>query len=58
MHASGKWLYTSNRTENSLGSFSLDASGRPHAQACCVVQTRMLSRGLVAALPPRLRSIF
>lgn len=30
VHANGKWLYASNRTENSIGLFSLDANGRPH----------------------------
>lgn len=29
VHASGRWLYVSNRTENSLGLFSIDATGRP-----------------------------
>ncbi|HEX4352894.1 MAG TPA: beta-propeller fold lactonase family protein, partial [Polyangiales bacterium] len=32
VHPSGKWLYVSNRTENSLGLFSIDAQGRPHPQ--------------------------
>jgi 6-phosphogluconolactonase len=31
VHASGKWLYASNRGENSLGLFSIDAGGRPNA---------------------------
>ncbi|HEX7669758.1 MAG TPA: lactonase family protein [Polyangiaceae bacterium] len=31
VHPGGKWLYVSNRTENSLGLFSIDASGRPHS---------------------------
>jgi 6-phosphogluconolactonase len=31
VHPSGKWLYTSNRTENSIGLFSIDDMGRPHA---------------------------
>jgi 6-phosphogluconolactonase len=31
VHASGKWLYASNRQENSLGLFSLDTTGRPNA---------------------------
>jgi 6-phosphogluconolactonase len=30
VHPSGKWLYASNRTENSIGLFSLDADSRPH----------------------------
>ncbi|MET0386077.1 MAG: beta-propeller fold lactonase family protein, partial [Polyangiales bacterium] len=29
VHPSGKWLYASNRQENSLGLFALDASGAP-----------------------------
>jgi len=33
IHPSGRWLYASNRAENSLGVFSIDASGRPHAVA-------------------------
>jgi 6-phosphogluconolactonase len=31
VHPGGKWLYASNRTENSIGLFSIDANGRPHA---------------------------
>lgn len=31
VHPGGKWLYTSNRTENSIGLFSIDDMGRPHA---------------------------
>jgi 6-phosphogluconolactonase len=31
VHPSGKWLYASNRQENSLGLFSIDAGGRPSA---------------------------
>lgn len=31
VHDSGKWLYVSNRKENSLGVFGLDASGEPAA---------------------------
>jgi 6-phosphogluconolactonase len=31
VHPGGKWLYVSNRTENSLGLFSIDAGGRPHS---------------------------
>jgi 6-phosphogluconolactonase len=30
VHPSGKWLYASNRTENSIGLFSIDTDGRPH----------------------------
>jgi 6-phosphogluconolactonase len=33
VHPSGSWLYASNRTENSIGLFSIDANGRPHAVA-------------------------
>jgi 6-phosphogluconolactonase len=33
VHPSGGWLYASNRTENSIGTFSIDANGRPHALA-------------------------
>lgn len=29
VHANGKWLYASNRTENSIGLFALDANKRP-----------------------------
>jgi 6-phosphogluconolactonase len=32
VHPSGPWLYASNRKENSLGLFSIDAQGRPHAE--------------------------
>jgi 6-phosphogluconolactonase len=31
VHPGGRWLYASNRTENSIGLFSIDANGRPHA---------------------------
>lgn len=31
VHPTGKWLYVSNRAENSLGVFSIDGDGRPHA---------------------------
>jgi 6-phosphogluconolactonase len=31
VHPLGKWLYASNRNENSLGLFSIDSAGRPHA---------------------------
>lgn len=30
VHPGGRWLYASNRTENSIGLFSIDAGGRPH----------------------------
>jgi 6-phosphogluconolactonase len=30
VHASGKWLYASNRNENSIGLFTIDANSRPH----------------------------
>ena len=30
VHPSGKWLYVSNRAENSIGRFSIDGRGRPH----------------------------
>jgi 6-phosphogluconolactonase len=30
VHPLGRWLYLSNRTENSLGHFSIDATGKPH----------------------------
>jgi 6-phosphogluconolactonase len=30
VHPSGKWLYASNRTENSIGLFSIDTASRPH----------------------------
>jgi 6-phosphogluconolactonase len=33
VHPSGRFLYASNRGENSLGLFSIDAGGRPHAVA-------------------------
>jgi 6-phosphogluconolactonase len=33
VHPSGQWLYASNRTENSIGLFSIDAAGKPHAVA-------------------------
>jgi 6-phosphogluconolactonase len=33
VHRSGGWLYASNRTENSIGLFSIDPNGRPHAVA-------------------------
>jgi 6-phosphogluconolactonase len=33
MHPSGKWLYASNRMENSLGLFTIDAAGAPHPVA-------------------------
>ncbi len=29
VHPNGKWLYASNRTENSIGLFAIDAGGRP-----------------------------
>jgi 6-phosphogluconolactonase len=29
VHPQGRWLYLSNRTENSLGLFSIDSTGRP-----------------------------
>lgn len=29
VHPTGKWLYASNRTENSIGLFSIDSDGRP-----------------------------
>jgi 6-phosphogluconolactonase len=29
VHASGKWLYASNRNENSIGLFTIDANSRP-----------------------------
>lgn len=32
VHPGGKWLYASNRKENSLGLFTLDADGRPSAR--------------------------
>jgi 6-phosphogluconolactonase len=31
VHNSGKWLYASNRMENSIGLFSIDTDGRPHS---------------------------
>lgn len=31
VHPSGQWLYASNRAENSVGVFSIDSEGRPHA---------------------------
>jgi 6-phosphogluconolactonase len=31
VHPSGHWLYASNRTESSIGWFSIDGSGRPRA---------------------------
>jgi 6-phosphogluconolactonase len=33
VHPSGKWLYASNRSQNSLGLFSIDAQGRPQPVA-------------------------
>lgn len=30
VHPSGRWLYVSNRAENSVGVFSIDTDGRPH----------------------------
>jgi 6-phosphogluconolactonase len=33
VHPSGNWLYASNRSENSIGLFSIDQDGRPHAVA-------------------------
>jgi 6-phosphogluconolactonase len=33
VHPSGDWLYASNRTENSLGLFSIDSAGAPHPVA-------------------------
>jgi len=33
VHPSGRWLYASNRAENSLGLFSIDAQGRPQSVA-------------------------
>jgi 6-phosphogluconolactonase len=33
VHPSGNWLYASNRSENSLGLFSIDAQGRPQPVA-------------------------
>jgi 6-phosphogluconolactonase len=40
VHPSGQWLYVSNRAENSLGLFSIDAQGRPHPAA---FQTDMIA---------------
>jgi 6-phosphogluconolactonase len=31
VHPNGQWLYASNRVENSVGVFSIDSEGRPHA---------------------------
>ena len=33
VHPQGRFLYASNRTENSLGLFSIDGDGRPHPVA-------------------------
>ncbi|MEY4576146.1 MAG: 6-phosphogluconolactonase, partial [Pseudomonadota bacterium] len=33
VHPNGKWLYASNRKENSLGLFAIDAQGQPQVQA-------------------------
>lgn len=41
VHPSGKWLYASNRQENSLGLFALDASGVPSPVA---FETAMINK--------------